>query len=168
MSERKKPIPVPRGGFCTDEDEAQWMATTIAMRAAEAVSVAAGIAVTFPMESLCELLLLGLQHAAERATVELDQIFDLRWEADQRAIARWRKENPAERRLVMPDHADLVVWLLDELAREVERRREAEASLREIAEILESVGDRLEESGVVSNDLEIARALARQGGSPDA
>jgi len=146
MSERKKPIPVPRGGFCTDEDEAQWMAAAIAMRAAEAVSVAVGTAVTFPTESLYELLLLGLQSAAKRATVELDQSFDLRWEADQRAIAR----------------------LLDELAREVERRREAEASLREIAEILESVGDRLEESGVVSNDLEIARALARQGGSPDA
>lgn len=36
--------------------------------------------------------------------------FDLRWRADQHAIKRWQKKTG--RKLVWPDHADLVVWLL--------------------------------------------------------
>ena len=122
MSKHKKPIPVPREGFRSHEEEAQWLAATIAMRSAEAVA-AIGISATFPTESLYELLLLGLQSAAKRAVAEscqehadLESIFDLRWKADQRAIARWRAENPDARKLVMPDHADLVVWLLEQLA----------------------------------------------------
>lgn len=41
--------------------------------------------------------------------------FDLRWAADQRAIDRWRAAAPG-RDLVRPDHADLCVWLLEQLA----------------------------------------------------
>lgn len=44
---------------------------------------------------------------------ELEQSFDLRWNADKRAIKRWREANPGND-LIMPDHADLCVWLLDE------------------------------------------------------
>jgi hypothetical protein len=40
------------------------------------------------------------------------QTFDLRWKADMRAMSRWRKAHPGNE-LVWPDHADLVVWLLD-------------------------------------------------------
>lgn len=45
---------------------------------------------------------------------ELQQTFYLRWNADMRAIARWRKENPG-REMMMSDHADLVIWLLQQL-----------------------------------------------------
>lgn len=45
---------------------------------------------------------------------ELEELFDLRWKADMRAIERWRKAGP-NRELVLPDHADLVVWLLGQL-----------------------------------------------------
>lgn len=45
---------------------------------------------------------------------ELEAIFDLRWKADMRAIERWREGHP-ERSRVMPDHADMVVWLLEQL-----------------------------------------------------
>lgn len=48
---------------------------------------------------------------------DLQAIFDLRHSADMRAIAQWRAESPVERDLIMPDHADLCVWLLDKLDR---------------------------------------------------
>lgn len=40
--------------------------------------------------------------------------FDLRWKADMRAIKRWRKAHPGNE-LRQPDHADLCVWLLEQL-----------------------------------------------------
>jgi hypothetical protein len=40
--------------------------------------------------------------------------FDLRWKADMRAIEMWQKAHPGND-LVWPDHADLVVWLLERL-----------------------------------------------------
>lgn len=43
---------------------------------------------------------------------ELQQTFDLRYHADLRALKRWRAGHP-ERELLMPDHADMVVWLLE-------------------------------------------------------
>jgi hypothetical protein len=58
---------------------------------------------------------------------ELQQSFDLRWKADMRAIKRWQEANPGKE-LVWPDHADLCVWLLDQLtaqAGEIERLKEA-------------------------------------------
>lgn len=39
--------------------------------------------------------------------------FRLRWDADMRAIRRWQEATGKE--LVWPDHADLVVWLLEQL-----------------------------------------------------
>lgn len=47
---------------------------------------------------------------AERIA-DLERTFDLRWEADRRAIMRWQKAHPGND-LIWPDHADLVVWLL--------------------------------------------------------
>lgn len=39
---------------------------------------------------------------------------DLRWNADQRAIQRWKAAHP-DKPLTQPDHADLCVWLMAEL-----------------------------------------------------
>lgn len=47
---------------------------------------------------------------------EYDILFDLQWEATQRGVALWRKKNPGSD-LVLPDHADLTAFLLDELDR---------------------------------------------------
>lgn len=44
---------------------------------------------------------------------ELERYFDLRRSADMRAIKRWQAAGP-NRELTWPDHADLVVWLLEE------------------------------------------------------
>lgn len=48
---------------------------------------------------------------------DLERSFDLRWNADQRAIKRWQAAAPEgeDRSLTLPDHADLVVWLLEKL-----------------------------------------------------
>ena len=46
---------------------------------------------------------------------ELEKSFNLRWDADMRAIRRWQVAHPGND-LVWPDHADLVVWLLEQLS----------------------------------------------------
>ncbi len=46
---------------------------------------------------------------------DLEAIFDARWRADMRAIRRWHEAGNPE--LTWPDHADLVVWLLERLER---------------------------------------------------
>lgn len=58
-----------------------------------------------------------LEHVAELLSEAADDIeghdlsFNLRWDADMRAIKRWQAEKPG-RDMTWPDHADLVVWLL--------------------------------------------------------
>jgi len=47
-----------------------------------------------------------------RTNEGLNLTFDLRWKADQRAIKRWQDAHP-NNQLTWPDHADLVVWLLE-------------------------------------------------------
>jgi hypothetical protein len=49
--------------------------------------------------------------AAKQEAAELQQVFDVRWEADMRALRRWREAHPGND-LVLPDRANLVVWLL--------------------------------------------------------
>ncbi|WP_439372966.1 hypothetical protein [Bradyrhizobium sp. DASA03120] len=49
--------------------------------------------------------------AAKEQAAELQDIFDLQWDADMRAVQRWRAANPGNE-LVLPDRANLVVWLL--------------------------------------------------------
>lgn len=44
---------------------------------------------------------------------ELQSVFDLRYKADMRAIERWQEKTG--RKYVWPDHADLTVWLLEQL-----------------------------------------------------
>ena len=45
---------------------------------------------------------------------ELHYTFDLRWEADMRAIKQWREANPGNED-VFPDHTDLCVWLMGQM-----------------------------------------------------
>ena len=53
---------------------------------------------------------------AAEAYLQHEQNFDLRWEADMRAIKRWQSVDPEKRKLTWPDHTDLCVWLLDQIA----------------------------------------------------
>lgn len=62
-------------------------------------------------------------HAAKADMVEAaneldfyDSLFDLRWQADMRATKMWRDAHPGND-LVIPDHADLVVWLLEQMGK---------------------------------------------------
>ena len=56
---------------------------------------------------------LAAKERAEDALAEHKHSFDLRWQADQRARALWRKDRP-DRDMIWPDHADLCVWLLEQ------------------------------------------------------
>lgn len=51
---------------------------------------------------------------ALRKAGELQRSFDLRWKADRRATEMWQRAHPGND-LVWPDHADMVVWLLEQL-----------------------------------------------------
>lgn len=54
---------------------------------------------------------------------DLHSLFDLRWAAGQRAIKAWQAANPGNE-LTWPDHADLCVWLMEQLSvgdKEIER-----------------------------------------------
>lgn len=62
------PIPIPAGGFQTNEQEARWLADTIDMRAAEAIERTIGVKVSSPSNGLYDLILLCMQSAAKRAT----------------------------------------------------------------------------------------------------
>jgi hypothetical protein len=65
---------------------------------------------------------------------ELQASFDLRWNADMKAIARWQESTGRE--LVWPDHADLCVWLMQEIKRVGAERDE----LRQQLAALEQAG----------------------------
>jgi hypothetical protein len=74
---------------------------------------------------------------------ELQATFDLSWDAQMRAVAEWRKQDPEGRKLKLPDQKEHTLWLITELAeaktslrlkeQEVEKMREA---LKEIHEEL--------------------------------
>jgi len=53
--------------------------------------------------------------AAERDRDDLQAGFELRWEADQRAIKRWQEETG--RTMWWPDHTDLLVWLMAKIGK---------------------------------------------------
>lgn len=53
---------------------------------------------------------------AERA-VDLQRMFNIRWDAQMRGIKRWQEAHPGNE-LVWPDHADLIFWLLGEKAKQ--------------------------------------------------
>ena len=70
-----------------------------------------------------------------RENEEYKASFDLRYKADQRAIERWRKATGRE--MVLPDQADLCVWLSgenEELRRASARVKHALSSLFALVE----------------------------------
>lgn len=109
----KAAIPVPKRGFVTHEEEARWLADMIMLRINEGLTSAGIAAQASSPKQLYELILLCLGSAGERQAKELQHVFDMRWEADRRAIERWRAAAPG-RDLTLPDHTDLVVWLLEQ------------------------------------------------------
>lgn len=84
------------------------------------------------------------QHARDSAELldvqrerdELQQSFDLHWRATMRAIKRWQEAHPGSD-LTWPDHADLVVWLLEQLDAARAERDELLAALRNALPVLE-------------------------------
>ena len=67
--------------------------------------------------------------------VELQKSFDLRWKADMRAIKRWREAHPGKEN-IWPDHADLVVWLLEQLDASDRLQLKVMLSLRDPAGVI--------------------------------
>lgn len=75
------------------------------------------------------------------------QSFNLRWSADMRGVAKWRAAGPG-RDMTLPDHADMVAWLLDELHQRDQALDKAAVALTEepaypgeaLKELLKSVG----------------------------
>jgi hypothetical protein len=53
--------------------------------------------------------------ATDSSEAELQFWFDMHQASDQMALAQWRAAHPGSE-LMIPDHADLVIWLLDQLA----------------------------------------------------
>jgi hypothetical protein len=47
---------------------------------------------------------------------ELQLAFDLSWDAQMRAVAEWRKQDPEGRKLKLPDMKDHTLWLITELS----------------------------------------------------
>ena len=54
--------------------------------------------------------------ATDTSEAELQFWFDMHQASDQMALAQWRAAHPMASELFIPDHADLVIWLLDQLA----------------------------------------------------
>lgn len=65
VSDRLPPIPIPRGGFKTNEEDAKWLELTI-LRRTEEMLAAVGIKASIAPVGLYELLLNGLNSATNR------------------------------------------------------------------------------------------------------
>jgi len=66
---------------------------------------------------------------AERDLAEHEASADLRHASDMRAIERWRAAHP-DQPLTWPDHADLVVWLVEQSERDLAAERAETAAWR--------------------------------------
>lgn len=97
---------------------------------------------------------------------ELQANFELRWQADRRAIAAWQAAHP-ESPHVWPDHADMCCWLMGEVER---LRGEVKSILSDISTAPEW---QLTDPRWQGNDLDVqvsretydkARALDTEGG----
>lgn len=62
--------------------------------------------------------LAGEKEALKAECAELNRVFELQWDADQRAIKMWRQAHPGHDH-VWPDRANMVVWMLEQWDREV-------------------------------------------------
>lgn len=81
--------------------------------------------------------------ALEEELEENEQYFELRHKADMRAIERWRQEpwpegsSKTPKEFVLPDQADLCIWLLGKLR---EQEQEVERLKSELAKALDPTG----------------------------
>ena len=95
---------------------------------------------------------------AARCIEELEQLFDLRWAADMRAIKAWQIAHPDQPK-TWPDHADLGTWCLS-------RIEKLEAALREPTLLMLLVGKKSLYSCSEDPEIEDARtcflAMARK------
>jgi hypothetical protein len=62
---------------------------------------------------------------------DLQALFDLQWEADQRAIKRWQDAHPSNDN-VWPDRTDMVVWLMEQHAASSDYERGRRDLAREV------------------------------------
>ena len=133
---KSKPIPIPRGGFTSNEDEARWLAGTIGMRASETLMAATGISSNWTTDSLYELLLEGLGAAARRARKEANQ-------AHERRVTELLAANNVE----------------------VERRREAECSAELLRIEVSLLSAKVYEQSEANKALLLEIARLRRGGA---
>jgi hypothetical protein len=56
------------------------------------------------------------QRRRSTTEAELQLWFDTRTAADQMALAKWCAAHPVTNSMLIPEHADIVIWLLDQLA----------------------------------------------------
>lgn len=66
----------------------------------------------------------AMMREVEAERDELQHVFDVQWEANQRAIKRWQAAHPGNDN-VWPDRADMVVWLMEQLARAALKQEES-------------------------------------------
>ncbi len=86
----------------------------------------------------------------ELENAELEASFDLRWNADARAIRRWRGSDPTkELTLILPDHADLCVWLLERLEEAKRDSERLDHAMRELFIIHPKSANQYERGGTV-------------------
>jgi hypothetical protein len=66
-----------------------------------------------PAAIVDQLLLPAIRRAekAEEEAAELDQAFDMLWDADMRGIEAWQAEHPGND-LVLPDRSEFATWLV--------------------------------------------------------
>lgn len=89
---------------------------------------------------------------------EFTELFEVRRDADRRAIVRWQEATG--RKAVLPDHADLCVWLLNE----VQRVYEITVAEREKAAVVQSIADEMiQRVAELEAERDAARAEAQAG-----
>lgn len=98
-----------------------------------------------PAEKVDEFQKLRDELAQAKEDAEsLQFTFDLQWEADMRAVKRWREAHPGND-LVLPDRCNMVVWLMEEYA----KLRSQPANADGLAQAMEIVGSmRQSEAGL--------------------
>lgn len=104
-----------------------------------------------------------LNERIEHLTQERDEytaLFNLRRDADRRAIARWQEATG--RKAILPDHADLCVWLMDEVQRVygiIVAEREKAAVVQAIAdEMIQRVAELETDNERLTRERDEARA----------
>lgn len=112
---------------------------------------------TMEMEEarLCEVY---RRRRAEARAGDLTASFELRHRADMRAIARWQAATGRD--MEWPDHADLVVWLLERLEAAECRATELERQAGDRVTVMHAAADELERLWIEHGDGDASPKLA--------